>query len=213
MQAHIQKTFDVRCSRASLSRRLRGLGFTRTIIRRGFRSHDQSVPDLSQADLQRLMAAPSPAEVLMNFPRNAKKAKYAWLLDCHPDVWRKPRKKNRSDGHAAEEFTFHTDPTMVQILGADHGHSEQMLAASQNGVEHDLMPSPHPIPRGQHQSPSPALTRDKYVPSYISPHQQVRVDGDTLVRLRWKAFTARLSRTEYDQAGPVSGLGTRTDRA
>jgi len=169
MQSHIQKTFGVKCSRASLSRRMREMGFTRGIIRRGFRSSDQSVPPLSQVDIQRLMADPSPDDELVGLTGNAKKAKYAWLLDGEPAGARKPRKRKQSG--------VQMDDSMIQP-GLDDSHLDGM---EHHPDESHLMTSQYPIPVGQQHLP-PAIAHDGYVPSYMSPYRQVTAENGMMVR-------------------------------
>lgn len=166
MQSHIQKTFGVKCSRASLSRRMREMGFTRGIIRRGFRSSDQSVPPLSQVDIERLIADPSPDDELVGLTGNAKKAKYAWLLDGEPAGTRKPRKKKQSG--------VEMDESLIQP-GLDDGH----LGGMDDPDENHMMTSQYPIPVGQHHL-SPA--QDPYVPSYMSPYRQVTAENGMMIR-------------------------------
>jgi hypothetical protein len=79
------------------------MGFNRGIIRRGFRSADQSVPQLSQVDIDRLLADPSPNGELAELAPNAKKARYAWLLDGQPAGTRKAKKKQPAPQEQAEE--------------------------------------------------------------------------------------------------------------
>jgi len=167
MQAHIQKTFGVKCSRASLSRRMREMGFTRGIIRRGFRSSDQSVPPLSQVDIERLMADPSPDEELVSLAGNAKKAKYAWLLDGEPAGTRKPRKKKQSG--------VQMDDSMIQP-----GLDEDNLGGMDHADENHMMHSQYPIPVGQQHLPQP-ISHEGYVPNYISPYRQV-TEGGMMIR-------------------------------
>jgi hypothetical protein len=179
MQAHIQKTFGVKCSRASLSRRMREMGFTRGIIRRGFRSSDQSVPHLSQIDMERLMGDPSPNDELVGLNGNAKKAKYAWLLDGEPAGTRKPRKKKQAGAVQIDESMIQPGLDDAQMDSMDHqnGHGHDQ----DHDQEHHMMASQYPIPVGQQHIP-PTIAHDGYVPSYISPYRQVTADGGMMVR-------------------------------
>ena len=186
MQAHIQKTFGVKCSRASLSRRMREMGFTRGIIRRGFRSSDPSVPPLSQIDMERLMGGPSPNDELVGLNGNAKKAKYAWLMHGEPAGTRKPRKKKQQQQQQQQQLSdVQMDDSMIQpglddaqIDGMEHhnGHEQEHDHAN----EHHIMASQYPIPVGQQQMPS-AISHDGYVSSYVSSYRQVTADGGMMV--------------------------------
>jgi len=112
MQKHIETNFNVKCSRASLSRRMADMGFSRGIIRRGFRSTETTLPQLSQRDYERIAANQAENEmreqelVMQNAGNgsmngqtsgevgvsgNNKKTKYAWLTDGEPV--RKPKRK------------------------------------------------------------------------------------------------------------------------
>jgi hypothetical protein len=179
MQSHIQKTFGVKCSRASLSRRMREMGFTRGIIRRGFRSSDQSIPHLSQIDMERLMGDPSPNDELLGLNGNAKKAKYAWLLDGEPAGSRKPRKKKQSAGVQIDDSMIQPGLDDEQMDGTEHQNRHEQEHEHDN--EHHMMASQYPIPVGQQHMP-PTISHDGYVPSYISPYRQVRAGGGMMVR-------------------------------
>jgi hypothetical protein len=179
MQTHIQKTFNVKCSRASLSRRMREMGFTRGIIRRGFRSSDQSVPHLSQIDMERLIGDPSPNDDLAGLNGNAKKAKYAWLLDGEPAGSRKPRKKKQSGGGQIDDSMIQPGLDDARMDGMEHQNTHEPEHEPDN--EPHMMASQYPIPVGQQHMP-PTISHDGYAPSYISPYRQVAADGGMMVR-------------------------------
>ncbi|KKZ66682.1 hypothetical protein EMCG_07639 [[Emmonsia] crescens] len=76
MQSHIQSTFIIKCSYQAVSRRLRDMGYIRTIVQRGSRSLEKNnLPLLSNADKLRLQSDPTAAEHL-----DKPKVTYAWLL-------------------------------------------------------------------------------------------------------------------------------------
>lgn len=79
MQSHISSKFEVKVSRASLSRRMKELGFTRGVVRRGAGAAD-SLPELSQVDYARLLNEEGVNDGVLNGTRT----KYAWLLDGQP---------------------------------------------------------------------------------------------------------------------------------
>ena len=79
MQKHISTKFEVKVSRASLSRRMKELGFTRGVVRRGAGAADP-LPELSQVDYARLLNGDGVNESVLNGTRT----KYAWLLDGEP---------------------------------------------------------------------------------------------------------------------------------
>ena len=183
MQAHIQEKFNVKCSRASLSRRMREMGFTRGIIRRGFRSSDQSIPPLSDVDIQRLMADPSPDEELVGVTGNAKKAKYAWLLNGEPAGVRKPRKKRSQAGEVQGEEDVQVDPMLQDGVQAGREIGSQPQMDGQNdhmNGEHDMQ-SQYPMPVGQQYLPAP-LQHGGYDSSYISPYRSVTADRGMMVQ-------------------------------
>jgi len=160
---------------------MREMGFTRGIIRRGFRSSDQSVPHLSAIDMERLIGDPSPNDELVGLNGNAKKAKYAWLLDGVPESTRKPRKKKKN----SQPGDMQIDESMIQP-GLDDAQIDEM--EHQNGHEHEhdrdhhMMTSEYPIPVGQQHMPPTISHGGGYVPSYISPYRQATTDGGMMVR-------------------------------
>jgi hypothetical protein len=79
MQTYISGKFEIKVSRASLSRRMKELGFTRGIVRRGAGAADP-LPELSQVDYARLVNEEGINEGALNGTRT----KYAWLLDGQP---------------------------------------------------------------------------------------------------------------------------------
>ena len=125
MQKHVQATFNVTCSRASISRRLGDLGFSRGIIRRGFRASDTTLPVLSQVDYERIRkqqeedgcgsqeagaVPPTDRQIVQESAvegdalsnPNSKKTKYAWLLDGEP-LKHPKRKKNHSQAYTRSD--------------------------------------------------------------------------------------------------------------
>jgi transposase len=79
MQTYISTKFEIKVSRASLSRRMKELGFTRGVVRRGAGAADP-LPELSQVDYARLVNEEGINEGVLNGSRT----KYAWLLDGQP---------------------------------------------------------------------------------------------------------------------------------
>ena len=79
MQTYISTKFEIKVSRASLSRRMKELGFTRGVVRRGAGAADP-LPELSQVDYARLVNEEGINEGVLNGTRT----KYAWLLDGQP---------------------------------------------------------------------------------------------------------------------------------
>jgi hypothetical protein len=150
---------------------MREMGFTRGIIRRGFRSSDQSVPHLSQIDMERLMGDPSPNDELAGLNGNAKKAKYAWLLDGEPAGTRKPRKRKQSGA-------VQIDDSMIQP-GLDDARMDGMEHPNRHEPEHE-QDNEHHMMTSQYMPPT--ISHDGYVPSYISPYRQVTADGGMMVR-------------------------------
>jgi hypothetical protein len=158
MQKYVQEKYNVKCSRASLSRRIREMGYTRGIIRRGFRSEDQQVPQISPADMLRIMGDPSPDDDMINLPPNAKRARYAWLMDGEkPEKKVKKARKKDSDISQAEAETIGpVDPALMQ-----------------NPVEQQ--------PQGQSQNQRQTVQSNGYTPIYISPYRQVTASGGLII--------------------------------
>ena len=163
MQKYVQEKYNIRCSRASLSRRIREMGYTRGIIRRGFRAEDQQVPQISPADMLRIMGDPSPDEDLMNLPPNAKRTRYAWLLHGEKPVKKvkKPRKKDTEPAQPENaEASGPVDPAITQTV------TEQLPQAQGQAPLH------HP-PMASNGYPQP--------PMYISPYRQVSESGGLVI--------------------------------
>jgi hypothetical protein len=160
MQKYVQEKYNIKCSRASLSRRIREMGYTRGIIRRGFRSDDQQVPQISEADMLRIMGDPSPDDEMVNLPPNAKRARYAWLLDGEKPAKRikKAPKKAQEPARENDESTGPVDPALQDIV-----------------VE--------PLPQGQSQNHQQPTQPNGYSqpPVYISPYRQVTADGGLVI--------------------------------
>jgi hypothetical protein len=151
MQKYVQEKYNIKCSRASLSRRIREMGYTRGIIRRGFRAEDQQVPQISPADMLRIMGDPSPDEDMMNLPPNAKRTRYAWLLHGEKPVKKakKPRKKDPEPVQEDTEASGPVDPAITETVA-------EQLPQAQAAHHHQSMPSSN--------YPQP--------PMYISPYRQ-----------------------------------------
>ncbi|KAK2804825.1 hypothetical protein FQN51_001467 [Onygenales sp. PD_10] len=80
MQNHIANTFHLKCSFRAISRRLKDMGYTRSIVQRGNRSLEKdNLPTLSETDRQRLQADPAASDLL-----DKPKVTYAWLLTSTP---------------------------------------------------------------------------------------------------------------------------------
>lgn len=154
MQKYVQEKYSIKCSRASLSRRIREMGYTRGIIRRGFRAEDQQVPQISQADMLRIMGDPSPDDEMVGLPPNAKRARYAWLLDAEKPVKKIKRTKKVAD--VAEDKDESAGP-----------------------VDPALENTPGQLPQGQSQTETPLPASNGYsnTPLYISPYRHVTADG------------------------------------
>jgi len=162
MQKYVQEKYSIKCSRASLSRRIREMGYTRGIIRRGFRSDDQQVPEISPADMLRIMGDPSPDDEMMNLPPNAKRARYAWLMDGEKPVKKvkKPKTKDTESAQENAEAETH-DPIDPAIQDAP----AEQLPQGQSQSHHQPMPS-----NGYSQPPM-----------YISPYRQVTTSGGLVI--------------------------------
>lgn len=135
------------------------MGYSRGIIRRGFRSDDQQVPQISPADMLRIMGDPSPDEEMMNLPPNAKRTRYAWLLDGE-----KPAKKKRPKKNDTEALERHAEPA---------GPVDPAL--SQTTVE-------QPPPEQAQKSPQ-AVPPNHYphMTLYASPYRQVTASGGLVI--------------------------------
>jgi hypothetical protein len=162
MQKYVEEKHNIKCSRASLSRRIREMGYTRGIIRRGFRAEDQHVPAISPADMLRIMGDPSPDDDMMNLSPNAKRARYAWLLDGEKQERKakKPRKKDMDTSQAETEAEAlalgPVDPALMQV-------------------------APEQQPQGQTQNPRQTVQSNGYAPVYTSPFRQVSASGGLII--------------------------------
>ena len=127
------------------------------------------------------MGDPSPNEELVGLNGNAKKAKYAWLLEGEPAGTRKPRKKKKQVGGVQiDESMIQPDLDDAQMdrlerqNGHEHGHDHEE-------EQHHMMNSQYPVPVGQQHMPS-TISHEGYVPSYLTPYRQVTAEGGMLVR-------------------------------
>ena len=139
------------------------MGYTRGIIRRGFRAEDQQVPQISPSDMLRIMGDPSPDENVMNLPPNAKRTRYAWLLHGEKPVkkTKKPRKKDAPDSEPVQESADAGGPVDPAITQAA---TEQ--------VPQSETPHPHPsMPSNEYPPP----------PMYISPYRQATESGGLVI--------------------------------
>ena len=129
------------------------------------------------------MGDPSPNDELIGLNGNAKKAKYAWLLDGEPAGSRKPRKKkNQSGGGQIDDSMIQPGLDDTQMDAMDHQNGREHEHEREHDQEHHMMASQYPIPVGQQHMP-PTITHDGgYVPSYISPYRQVSTSGGIMVR-------------------------------
>jgi hypothetical protein len=82
MQKYIAERWEVKVSRASLSRRMKELGFTRGVVKRAM----GEAPALSQVDFARLLGGEGLGEGGLQVQGNGPvtQTKYAWLLDGEP---------------------------------------------------------------------------------------------------------------------------------
>ena len=159
MQKYVQEKYNIKCSRASLSRRIRGMGYSRGIIRRGFRSDDQQVPQISPADMLRIMGDPSPDDEMMNLPPNAKRTRYAWLLDGEkPAKKKRPKKNDPETSRRDAESTGPVDPALSQTT-IDQPPPEQ------------AQKTPQAVPPNRYP----------HTPLYVSPYRQVTASGGLVI--------------------------------
>ena len=173
MHKHIQTTFHVKCSRSSLSRRMRDMGFTRGIIRQGCRFSEQPVPELSAANYARLLADPSPGEELMNLPGNSKKAKYAWLVEGEQLLGtKKPRKKrmSKAEAQAQRDARESYRPAADRVDTVPQSNIAEADAPSDDGDTMVASQYPDLALNGFARS-IPQISQDEYMPSYMSPCQ------------------------------------------
>lgn len=136
------------------------MGYTRGIIRRGFRSDDQQVPQISPADMLRIMGDPSPDDEMLNLPPNAKRARYAWLMDGEKPVKKvkKARKKGTEPAQENAESAGPVDPALENT-------------------------APEQLPQGQSQNHPQPTSSNGYsqTPIYISPYRQVTAGGGLVI--------------------------------
>lgn len=138
MQKYIAEKWEVKVSRASLSRRMKELGFTRGVVRRGM----GEVPALSQVDYERLLNEESVGEGGLQGQEANTRTKYAWLLDGEPA----PR---RSDGDGSKKRRG--------MVGSGKGHRRKNSSNNINdesniddsSIQPDLETATDAISRGQ----------------------------------------------------------------
>ena len=197
MQYHISATFDVKVSRASLSRRMKELGFTRGIVRRGVGAADP-LPQLSQVDYARLSTEEGIVDGL-----NGTRTKYAWLLDGEPvqrrgemDGGERTKKKrgmvgsgksHRKKSDFADETqmddgtiqpdlesapnTNHDGQLELDILGSVASHSQYAMPLGPQQDDNELEQH-HFEPLRQHLPPYlPPLERQRQVSNLFQPSQ------------------------------------------
>ncbi|EER39036.1 conserved hypothetical protein [Histoplasma capsulatum H143] len=140
MQVHIQNTFNIKCSYQSVSRRLKDMGYKRTIVQRGNRSLERdNIPELSDTDKLRLQGDPAAAELL-----GKTKVIYAWLLSpsksgskrsklaSHTKTGFTQENNNASNGQPSEDLSDD---------GRNEAESLDGLFYGDNSVS-DSMPTP-----------------------------------------------------------------------
>ena len=148
MQKWINDEHDVKVSRASLSRRMKELGFTRGVVRRGAGlSTDETLPSLSQVDYARLLNKEGVDESGMGTNAAPARTKYAWLLDGEPVV-RRPE----PGGEAREK-------KRRGMVGSGKGHRHKKDGANNpagedtniedTSIQPDLETAVNPVPEGQ----------------------------------------------------------------
>ncbi|KAL1967149.1 hypothetical protein VTN77DRAFT_3440 [Rasamsonia byssochlamydoides] len=92
IQAHLQSKFQFDTGRALISRRLREMGYSLSIISRGVTSVEKdNLPLLTREDTQRLLMDPSSNGII----RTGSGSVYAWLRTSVPVPRRAPTKKTQ----------------------------------------------------------------------------------------------------------------------
>ena len=177
MQKYVQEKYNIKCSRASLSRRIREMGYTRAIIKRGFRAEDQHVPQIAPEDMIRIMGDSSPDDDMSNLPGNAKRARYAWLLHsttpAKPAAKKQPRKKNTEGAPGQSGQNSNLDPAIMQST-SDQPHTDQGQALPPNGY------TPAPLYMSSYRQPNGGLVVSGHpmgagqaMGSHISPEASI----------------------------------------
>jgi len=149
LQTHIEGKFNVACGRPSISRRLKEMGYTLSIISRGATSVEkENLPQLSHEDTQRLIMDPT-AEGTMS---TGSGSVYAWLKTSKPVPRRTgPREKKRraaseeptQSGDEAEETPERETETPIQ---EPQQPSAQGSLEEPQGSQGPSTAQPSPIP-------------------------------------------------------------------
>jgi len=171
IQTHIQDTFNIKCSRSSISRRMKDMGYVRSIIQRGIKSVEKdNLSRVSEADMLRLMADPSAGE--NNIGLSGKpKIKYAWLLTSQ-SVSRRPKtffknapvaKGHRvaaGEGQQSQEQPILPDETQLDSQSDGEGSTAPPSPGMNAGFPGTLeTPSPYQsIPSSDRLNTEPANT-------------------------------------------------------
>ncbi|KAK2810207.1 hypothetical protein FQN50_003177 [Emmonsiellopsis sp. PD_5] len=123
MQNHIENTFHLKCSFRAISRRLKDLGYTRSIVQRGNRSLEKdNLPNLSETDRQRLQADPAASDLL-----DKPKVTYAWLLTSAPvssGLGRASKVQKSSSGRKKKNSTQAARPPSLETLDGQDEDSD-----------------------------------------------------------------------------------------
>jgi hypothetical protein len=140
IQTHIQDTFNIKCSRSSISRRMKDMGYVRSIIQRGIKSVEKdNLSRVSEADMLRLMADPSAGE--NNIGLSGKpKIKYAWLLTSQ-SVSRRPKTLFKNP-QGAKEHRIATATNGQPSHGEPVLSAETQLDGQSDGETSTAPPSP-----------------------------------------------------------------------
>ncbi|KAL2001143.1 hypothetical protein VTN02DRAFT_2189 [Thermoascus thermophilus] len=97
LKAHIESKFDFECSRICISRRLKEMGYSLSIVSRGATSVEKgNLPELSHEDTQRLLRDPAAKAALAAGSGTV----YAWLSNSKPVPRRigvRPKRKQNAE--------------------------------------------------------------------------------------------------------------------
>jgi transposase len=161
MQRHVQEKYNVKCSRASLSRKIREMGYTREAIRGERICDTQALQILSPDDGTQILEDLSPEGDGVNIPPNAKKARYVWSMEGRQSEKKAkiqtPRSKGRKIPPREEAApTGPVDPAITQTEPQELALSQQQEQNQhqQSLPLNDYPQGPHYLPPYRHDPPN-----------------------------------------------------------
>ncbi|KAN0084969.1 hypothetical protein V8E54_001436 [Elaphomyces granulatus] len=174
LQAHIEGKFSVACGRPSISRRLKEMGYTLSIVSRGATSIEkENLPQLSHEDTQRLTLDPT-AEGTMSAGSGSV---YAWLKTSKPVPRRTgPREKKR---RTASEEPIQSEDEADETPEREIETPTQAPSGQQPSAHGSLEESQGPSTAQPSPIPTISANSSSWLSAMVSPSalQAYRVSG------------------------------------